>query len=618
MINLERLHEYPIVSADCETTGLHWYRDKAFSVALAAFDGQRIVSGYYDLREKPHIVKVLATELPRCQRVVNHNMKFDAHFLREAGIQVPLDRIECTSVRAALINEHEPSFSLDSLGKKHVGRGKQDIYGELAALFGGLPTRAAQMKNLHRAPTALAAKYATPDPEIAIQLWQWQEAEIERQGLQKVWNLERQITPILVQMEKHGVRVDEDRAARSIENVDREIDAAQHSLNKLAGKEINANSPLQMRGLFKAAKREAKNARGYEWATDRGFALEITETGEASIGKDSLKVMAAQGDDRAKHILTLRRMTKARSFLKDHIIGHAVNGRVFPNYNQTRSESGLGTGTGRFSIDDPALQQIPARDKDVAAIVRACFLPEEGEEWACADWEQFEFRWFAHYTKDPKILKAYTDNPNTDYHSIVSEITGIPRNPRHAGDPNAKQINLGLVFGMGQGELAYQMGLEYTTTCDGTREWKRAGPKAIELFDKYHGAIPGVKALLSQASSIARSRGYVETAMGRHIRFPGGQFTHKAAGLVFQGTSADCMKQKMVEMWPVSQKKGFNMLLSVHDELDFSFPKKESKRLQKVVKDSLQTFDGERCPIKCRVPILSSVAVGPNWYEASK
>lgn len=619
MLNLERLREYPVVSLDVETTGLHWYRDKAFAVAVAAFDGERIISGYYDVREKPQIIKALAHEVPRCQKVVNHNMKFDSHFLREAGIDVPLDKIECTSVRSALINEHEMSFGLDALAKKYLNRQKVDIYEDLAKLFGGQATRAAQMKNLHRAPVSLASKYAIVDPELAILLWQWQEGEIERQGLQKVWNLERKITPILVQMEKHGVRVDEERANRSIIEVDKSIDAAQRELNKLAGKEMNANSALQMRALFRVGKRDATNSRGFIWTTDKGFELEVTETGEASIGKDSLKVMAAQGDMRAAHVLTLRRMTKAKSFLKDHIIGHAVKGRVFPNYNQTRGDNELGTGTGRFSIDDPALQQIPARDKDVAAIVRACFLPEEGDEWACADWEQFEFRWFAHYTKDPKILKAYADNPNTDYHSIVSEITGIPRNPRHAGDPNAKQINLGLVFGMGQGELAYQMGLEYTIASDGDgREWKRAGPKAIELFDKYHGAIPGVKALLSQASSIARSRGHVETVMGRHIRFPGGKFTHKAAGLVFQGTSADCMKQKMVELWPVSQKEGFNMLLSVHDELDFSFPKKKSKHLQDVVKKSLQTFDGVGCPISCRVPILSSVAVGPNWYEASK
>lgn len=201
----------------------------------------------------------------------------------------------------------------------------------------------------------------------------------------------------------------------------------------------------------------------------------------------------------------------------------------------------------------------------------------------------------------------------------MAEITGIPRNPRYAGDANAKQINLGLVFGMGRGEMAYQMGLEYASHRDKTgREWKRAGPKANAIFDSYHSAIPGVQKLLDQAASIARSRGYVQTVMGRHIRFPGGKFTHKAAGLVFQGTSADCMKWKMVELEPVCEKEGWRMLLSVHDELDFSVPPKQEKHARTVIKKHLETFDGKECPIFCRVPIRSGIEFGANWFDASK
>lgn len=625
MINLERLREYPIVCPDTETTGLHWYRDRMFGLALAAWDGERIVSHYWDVREKPRIIEAVNAELRHCKRVVNHNMKFDSHFLREAGIEVPLDRIECTSVRAALINEHEGQhgyngFDLGALGKKYIGRDKVDIYAELAALFGGQPTRQAQMKNLHRAPAALAAKYATPDPEIALALWMWQEEEIKRQGLEKVWNLERQLTPILIQIEQQGVRVDEDLAHRKMIDIDGHVSKAQRELNRLAGKDVNVNSSPQMRALFGCKKIDADNGRGYNWVTDAGFVLEVTETGQPSVGKDALIAMGARGDERAGKILTIRKMLKAKSFLKDHIIGHAVDGRVYPNYNQTRGDNELGTGTGRFSIDDPALQQIPARDKDIASIVRACFIPEDGHEWVCGDWEQFEFRWFAHYTQDPNILRMYAENPNADYHQVVSDLTGLPRSPRYAGDANAKQINLGMVFGMGQGKLAYEMGLPYTTRWDERTqtEWYNAGPEAMGVFDKYHSAIPGVKKLLSQASSIARSRGYVKTIMGRHIRFPGGKFTHKAGGLVFQGTSADCMKQKMIELWPVAKEEGFQMLLSVHDELDFSMPKKHRVRQAELVKKRLETFDGVGCPIACRVPIRSSVAAGPNWYEASK
>lgn len=618
-LNLDRLDEYPAVSIDCETDGLHWYKNKLFGIAIAAWDGERIHSGYWDVRTNPRIVPLLMDKAPKLRRYCNHNAKFDYNFLLNEGIQLPPDRMECTSVRAALINEHEESFSLDALAKKYLGAAKVDIYAELAALFGGKPTREAQISNLHRAPESLAAKYAIVDPILAIKLWLHQEKQIKEQELEQVWALEKKVTPILCEMERFGVRVDVGGAERAMKDTTPKIHVAQKELDRLAGKPMNANSPKQMREMLGAWKRDNANTpKGYEWLTDKGFLLPMTETGNPSVDKDTLIILQEQGDPRAKQVLTLRKMIKAQSFLKDHILGHEVNGRVYPNYNQTRGDNELGTGTGRFSINDPALQQIPSRDVDIAEIARSQFIPEVGHDWCCADWAQMEFRMFAHYTKDPNILRAYKDDPDTDYHQIVSDITGIPRKPRFAGDANAKQINLGMVFGMGQGKMAHEMGLDYTVRygSDG-REWFNAGPKAEAVFNTYHNSIPGVKKLLDQASSIAKSRGYVVTIMGRHLRFPRGAY-YKAGGLVFQGSSADCMKQKMVELWPICKSEGIKMLLSVHDELDFSMEKSESDRQSKLVKEVLETFDGERCPIKLRVPIKSSVELGPNWFVASK
>lgn len=629
MINLDRLREYPVVAVDVESTGLYWYRgDKLFGVAIATLDNKgKIQSGYWDVREKPRILDVLRGELPHCKRIVNHAIKLDAHMLLAERVKLPLDRMECTMVRAALINEHEihgrQGYDLDSLCKKYLKEGKVDIWQQMAALFGGQPTRDAQIKNLHRAPAKLVAEYAAPDPVLALKLWQWQEEEIQAQNLQKVWNLERRLFPVLVGIERQGVRVDCDRARQLIKVVDKRIGDAQRSLNKLAGKEVNANSAPQMRALFgtnKVVHHDEEGNERNEWRTDAGTLLENTDGGEASIDKDALKVLEGLGDKRAGAVLTLRRMVKCKSFLKDHILGHEVNGRVYPNYNQTKSESGLGTGTGRFSIDDPALQQIPMHDRDVAEIVRQCFLPETRQRWVSADWNQFEFRWFAHYVKDPKIDRLYEENPDADFHGTVAEITGITRDRKYAGDTaNAKQINLGLVFGMGEGEMAYNMGMEYTTIVDKNKKvYKRAGDAAKAIFKKYHDAIPGVKALLERASSIARARGHVETAMGRHLRFPGGRFLHKAGGLVFQGTSADCMKVKMLELWPVCKETGMQMSLTVHDELDFSVPEGDVGEATDLIKTHMEDFSSDRVPVQCRIPIRSSISFGTNWWEASK
>jgi DNA polymerase-1 len=266
-------------------------------------------------------------------------------------------------------------------------------------------------------------------------------------------------------------------------------------------------------------------------------------------------------------------------------------------------------------MQDPALQQIPARDVEMAEIVRSAFIAEKRQKWLCADWKQFEFRWFAHYVNDPQLNKAYYDDPETDFHQIVANLTGLPRKPRFAGDPNAKQINLGLVFGMGEGTMAMEMGLPYEM---GDSGYAIAGPEAKKIFAQYHAAIPGVRSLLQKASGVARSRGHVMTAMERHLHFPGKKFVHKAGGLVFQGTSADCAKLKMIELYHNGHKQGdYRLLLSVHDEFDFSIDPRNTTKIAEI-KKRLETFDGVECPIECRIPILSDVSIASNWYEASK
>lgn len=623
-LNLGRLNEYDVVCIDTETTGLNWRKDRIFGVAISALDTreQTISTAYYDIRDTPRVVEVLRRSAPSIKRFVNHNAKFDAHFLRETSdIILPFGRVECTCVRAALIDEHLPSYSLDSVAKKYTGIGKDEfIYVDLANMFGGKPTKEAQIKNLQRAPAELAGRYATQDTEAALMLWLAQEVEIEKQDLHRVWGMERELTSVLIGIEKGGVRVDEEFARLQLSKIGPANEAVINDLlTKYGGVGIDKkvfNSPKQKRQMFGVEKRDGK-----WWVGD--VMLVESDAGNPTLDADALRILAeTHKDERAILVMRAQKLDKARQFLENHVLGHMENGRVYPNYNQTKSERGSGTGTGRFSIEDPALQQIPKRDKEMAAIVRPCFVPDSGDQWACADWEQFEFRWFAHYVNDGDLNKTYSDNPDADFHKTTADLTGLPRNPRFAGDANAKQINLGLVFGMGMGKLAAEMGLPYTieemNIGGEKKEVFKAGPQAEMVFKQYHDSIPGVRKLLQQAASIAKSRGYVQTIHGRHIRFPGGKFTHKAGGLVFQGTSADSCKMKMIELYHNGHKQGkFRLLLSVHDEFDVSVRPGDTDTINDI-KRRLENFDGVECPIHCRIPIKSDINVGPNWYEASK
>ena len=201
-----KISEYPVISLDVETTGLSWWRDRMFGVAISTPDGRDY---YFDTRIDEGCIRWLREEVPKCALVVNHNIGFDLHMLWNEDIWLDPARCECTMIRAALIDEHLPSYSLDKLAKKYLGARKQDdIYEKLAELFGGRATRNVQMKNIPRAPKSVVEPYATVDSRLALNLWKWQEERIEKRDLSRVWQLEKRLFPHVFKMERHGIRVD--------------------------------------------------------------------------------------------------------------------------------------------------------------------------------------------------------------------------------------------------------------------------------------------------------------------------------------------------------------------------------------------------------------------------
>ena len=609
MSTFPRIEHAKVLVIDTETTGLDWWRDKLFGISIA-WDDQ---SAYWDVRQDPQVIQWLQ-DLIREERVgtwVGHNIKFDYHFLREAGVTLPPERIDCTMIRGALINEHEPTFSLDFLARKYAGMQKdEEIYAELAALFGGRATRNVQMPNISRAPIRIVSKYAIQDAVVTLALYNWQQAEIERQDLYRVHRLERDLMPVIIDMEEQGVCVDVERAERAVRELTLRVDREQSVLNSLAGFEVNPNPSGSITELFKPERGEDG-----EWYLVDGTRADKTEGGKASINAECLRRMKHPA---AKMILDLRKMMKTRdTFLKGHILGHHHDGIIHCNYNQTKNDAEAGTGTGRLSVTNPALQQIPSRDKDIKSLVRPIFIPDVGASWLGMDWSQFEFRVANHYGNVPAILSAYASNPDLDFHQLVSDLTGIPRNAQYAGGPSSKAINLGLAFNMGSGRLAQECGLPYTEE-EGPNgnTYLKAGPEALAMFEKYHAANPGMRNTSQKASSLAKERGFVHSMLGRHLRFPGGQFVHKASGLIYQATSADCMKQKLIELHTYLNTHGCGrLLLTVHDEVGISLDNDSKEHADEIAR-IYTTFDGVECPIKLRVPIACDWGTGADWYQA--
>jgi DNA polymerase I-like protein with 3'-5' exonuclease and polymerase domains len=600
------------VALDVETTGLDWvHGDRVFGAAFAWMEGGQPQTAYIDIREGQNL-RFLRDTVPELASVVNHNIKFDAHMLREIGAPLGFGNYDCTMIREALLEENKYDYSLNSLAVKYLKRMKADIWEELAAIFGGKADKETQILNLHKAPTAVVAKYAERDALDALEIWHHQQALMINDELLEVHAVEKELLSVVTDMERGGVRVDLDAAEHAVKQMTIEIDRAQRELDRLCGFPVNANSSPQ-----------AKKIMGVHWDADEkfwktkdGIILEPTESGTS--GSLSTPKLYQSSLPEAQHLVTIRGFLKARDvFLKKYILEMSHKEYIHANFNQTRTEDGAGVYTGRFSITEPALQQVHKRNKKMALIVRGCFIPDAGCDWHCYDWSQVDFRAFAHYLNDPRINERYRADPRTDFHRTVSELTGLPRDrDEKTGGANAKQINLGQVFGMGAGKLAKECSLPYTVD---ERGFLHAGPEAEAMFAKYHENIPGVDRLRKDVSAVARNRGFIRTPLRRRIRFPGGKDAYKAAGLLYQGTAADMLKVKMVELHRYQRSLtpgSMRFALVVHDESDVMIPP-GNDQIVKDVHEILQAFGpGDRIPL--RIPITADHGVGSNWWEASK
>lgn len=617
MSEYPQLHRYDHFCIDTETTGLSILNDNLFGISISLPDGRDF---YWDVRQAQRCLGWLADSVKDYNgTIVAHHASFDWHMLRKAGVWINPLLMDDTMIRAALIDEHLLNYQLNYLGNKYIGRGKSDegLYEALAGMFGGSPTKKAQMKNLHKAPISLVQEYAIGDSRVTLDLYEWQNQELDRQNLWKVLRLERDLFEVVCDLEMQGVKVDLDRAHDTAKKLGKEIKTKQHELDKMIGREVNVNPSTSLtQAMVQGQDRDGN------WRALDGTLLNETPTGKPQLNSEALLNIKHPA---AALVLDIRKLRKLKeTFIEGHILGHEKNGRVHGHINQTKTDSSdrlLGTGTGRLSMSAPALQQIHKRDKALSALVRSIFIPDYlQDEWASLDYSQSDLRFFAHYTRSETLLRELRKNPDADIHQITADLMGIQRNPGPDGTgANAKQMGLAQVFGMGVGLLAKEMGLPYEEVpsyWDPERTMLKGGEEAQELSDLYHAKITGAKEFAKDAERLAKARGWVRSIMGRKMHFPRGQFAHKAAGYLYQSGTAEAIKTKMVETWRLIRDEGLDarMLLSVHDELNFSIG---DKGVVAPIKDAMEDFYSQDAPFRMRVPMRVEAGVGPNWFEAS-
>jgi DNA polymerase I-like protein with 3'-5' exonuclease and polymerase domains len=517
-----------------------------------------------------------------------HNAMYDVCWLRREGLTIN-GHIVDTMIAASLIDENRLSYRLDILSKHYIGLGKDEKILIEAAKDYGLDPK----KDMWRLPALFVGQYAERDAEATLKLWQRLKVELYNQELMDVFNLETKLFPCLVDMRFKGVRVDLEKADNIKKNLmDREAKIVS-KIKGLTGIEVEIH----------AARSIAKAFDKLKLPYDR-----TEKSNEPSFTKNFLQ---NHPHELPKLIADAREINKAHTTFIDSITKHSHDGRIHADINQIRSDQG-GTVTGRFSMSNPNLQQIPARHPELGPLIRSIFIPEEKTTWGSFDYSQQEPRILVHYAKlqnlegVDEIVEAYNQG-DADFHQVVADMAGIERK-------QAKTINLGLMYGMGKNKLMAELGLMKDS--------------AEKLIKQYHNKAPFVKQLMDNVSRKANDRGKIRTLLGRACHFDLWQpvqfgvfkplplelarkeydeplkraFTYKALNKLIQGSAADMTKKSMVALY----ENGIIPHIQIHDEVDISVESPEKAE---------QIIEIMESAVELKVPNKVDYEQGNNWGD---
>src|SRR5210317_1826299 len=552
-------------------------------------------SGYYPIGHREgnldkrivldYIKEVCATDAVK----IFHNAMYDVCWLRSYNIKINGFIVD-TMVMSSLIDENRLSYTLNSIGFEYLREVKDEKGLKEAAEAAGVDAKS----EMYKLPAMYVGAYAEKDAELTLQLFKILSAEIRKQNLSEIFDLETNLFPCLIDMKFKGVRVDVEKAHQLKKQLTQQEQALLLDVKKETGIEPQIWAARSIAQVFDKLN------------------LHYEVSPKIKAPSFTKNFLAEHKHPLVQKIAQAREINKAHTTFIDTILRFEHKGRIHADINQIRSDAG-GTVTGRISYSNPNLQQLPARNKDLGPMIRSIFIPEKGHRWGSFDYSQQEPRLVVHYAalhKFPSVndvIDNYENDTSTDFHQTVAEMAEIPRS-------QAKTINLGLFYGMGKTKLQAELGV--------TKE------KADELFNQYHARVPFVKHLMNSASNRAQAQGQIRTLLGRLCRFhlwepnmfgmhkamshedalrehgPGIKraYTYKALNKLIQGSAADMTKKAMVDLY----KEGIVAHIQIHDELDLSVESKEhADKIIEIMENA----------VKLEVPNKVDYESGENWGD---
>jgi len=585
---IEKLSAAPYYAFDSETTSLDYMQAKIVGLCFATAPNEAcyipLVHDYIDAPEQLDLDKTLEKLRPLLEdsqpKKVGQNLKYDAHVLRNHGIE--LNGIaHDTMLESYVLNSTSTKHNMNDLAKKYLNHD--------CIHFEDIAGKGAKQLSFNQIEVEKAAEYAAEDADITLRLHEVLNAELkECESLLTLYtDIELPASQVLTNMEHEGAFVEANKLYQQSSEIEMRLQQLELQAHELAGESFNLASPKQLQQIF-FEKLELP-------------IIKKTPKGQPSTAEEVL-VELSRDYDLPKVILEHRGLAKLKNTYTDKLplMIQPSTGRVHTSYHQAV------TATGRLSSTDPNLQNIPVRNEEGRKI-RQAFEAPEGFVMVAADYSQIELRIMAHLSGDKGLVDAFTHGKDI-HKATAAEIMDVDEADvttemrRHA-----KAVNFGLIYGMSAFGLARQID---------------TGRKEAQAYiDIYFARYPGVKEYMDRTRELAAKQGYVETLYGRRLHLP--EINSKngmrraaaertAINAPMQGTAADIIKKAMINMqqWLETDGTDVRMIMQVHDELIFEVPEAKLEVVSTKIKEIMEGA------VELDVPLQVDVGSGANWDEA--
>lgn len=582
---IKELENVNVVSVDTETTGFDPHTCSLLLFQISTPDKSYIIdTRALDLKTLPEIKDILEDQK---KIKLLQNAKFDYKFIKKhTGIEMYniYDTMLAEGVLTAGLSGK--MSSLKTLTKDYLGL---DMDKNIRKSFIGL-------KDINFSEEQL--KYAAIDTFVLFPIFDAQIPKLRVRGVVDTAKTEFAVTKVIGEMELRGVYIDRGKWSNIIKNLKvRRDELTQEFYDEISGlyqynsldlfgntaPPININSNVQLLELF-----------------NKRVGLNLPSTGDP--------ILETVNHPIVKTLREYRKYEKLISAFGESLLDkiNPVTKRIHPQFNQ------MGAATGRFSCNNPNLQQIPRNQPE--APFRECFNPAEGYKFVISDYSSMEMRILADLSGDEKFITAIKNG--YDLHSYTAalmfglEYTEDFKKKHPDLRQAAKAINFGLMYGMGPGRLAAQINV--------TPELGK------EYMEKYFSSYPSVRDFLKKVASEAVRNGYSATPGGRKrwYKMPDksdpdykkliGSIERQAKNHPIQGTNADAMKFALVSLYERLKREKIDayILLSVHDEIvtecNADFAEEFKDILSEEMVKAAEVF------VK-KVPIASDPFVGDVW-----